>query len=85
MDLKIEVLHVRDPDSECGLEVFVNGESVGFDYEDVDPGRGYSREDWDERIEENEAALVADEPTRSPGFRRAIDLVLRNSDTKYIY
>ena len=50
----IEILHVRDPDGECYLTVWVDGQRVD-DSEltvfDVDAGRGYTYEDWKESSE----------------------------------
>ena len=46
----VEVLHVRDPDSSCDVRVWVNGIAVNVTYyEDIDPGAGYSLEDWDDQ------------------------------------
>lgn len=47
----VEIVHFRDPDSECDVHVFVDGVKIPQEqttYVDLDPGRGYSREDWDE-------------------------------------
>lgn len=63
--MKIEILHVRDPDGGCDHTVFVDGALVeGWDVvdgewvkvgdltvEDVDAGRGYTREDWEENLQ----------------------------------
>lgn len=51
----IEVLHIRDPDYECYMRVWVDGKEVppsAISIEDIDPGRGYDAETWEERIEE---------------------------------
>lgn len=64
----IEILHMRDPDYECDLVVFLNGERVeNVAIEDIDPGRGYSRSDWDERI-----ADAHEDAKSSPAFREAV-------------
>lgn len=77
---KVEIVHGRDPDSECGLTVFLNGESVKFTEEDIDPGRGYTREDWDERIRDAE-----EDTTSSPAFKEAVLSTLEAySGNKYI-
>lgn len=52
--MKITVLHHRDPDAECDVTVYVDGvrvpaEDVSVD--DIDPGRGYEREDYEENLE----------------------------------
>lgn len=54
--VKVQILHGRDPDSDCGITVFVNGQRVPdaeVYVEDVDPGRGYEDGVWEERIEES--------------------------------
>ena len=39
---RVQVLHMRDPDSECGLWVFLDGVHIDtISVTDVDPGRGY--------------------------------------------
>lgn len=45
--MRVEILHVRDPDSECGLSVWIDGAPVEFALEDIDPGRGHIRSEWD--------------------------------------
>ena len=47
----IEVLHERDPDSECSVRVFVNGVETTSFMVDVDPGRGHLLSDWRESKE----------------------------------
>lgn len=51
MKPKVTILHVRDPDSACDVRVFIDG--VEQDWQDigivdVDAGRGYTLEDWNE-------------------------------------
>jgi hypothetical protein len=75
-DAKVKVLHVRDPDSECYIRVWVDGVEVeALVIEDIDPGRGYGRGDWDERIADAEAAHAA-EPS---AFGQAVIDALRDS------
>lgn len=46
----IQVIHSRDPDSECGITVYINGvRQHKVEVEDIDPGRGYNKEDYEER------------------------------------
>lgn len=71
---KIEVLHSRDPDSECEVTVWVDGEIVGFDLEDVDPGRGHDLESWTARMH----TTREQNPGRSPAFADAVDDTLQN-------
>ena len=64
----IEILHTRDPDGECAIEVWVYGKKLDLDsirYVDVDPGRGYTRADWEE-AKKNAAS------SGSPGFTEAV-------------
>lgn len=51
----IEVLHVRDSDAGCEVQVFVDGVRVEVTMEDVDPGRGHLRSEWNERLREAQA------------------------------
>jgi hypothetical protein len=56
--MRVQILHGRDPDSDCGITVFVNGKRIpdqDVSIEDIDPGRGYEPEDWEERLEESRA------------------------------
>jgi len=50
-EVTIEIMHSRDPDSECDLDVLANGERVDFSSEDIDPGRGHMLSDWNEHTE----------------------------------
>lgn len=76
----IEVLHTRDPDAACTVLVFVDGKEVEVDMEDIDPGRGWTREDWNEHIEFARANV-----TRSPAFHQlAIDELEAWSDNEFI-
>ncbi len=54
--MRIEILHHRDPDSECSVRLFVDGTEVteGVELVDVDPGRGHMIEDW---LESKEYAM----------------------------
>lgn len=58
--MKIQIIHSRDPDSECFHRIFVDDvelkhwagtlpDGVTVEIEDLDPGRGYDDADWDER------------------------------------
>lgn len=62
----IQVLHSRDPDSACDVELYVDGEPFKgkAEVEDMDPGRGYEEEDYRENL--REAWLTA----RRPGSRQ---------------
>lgn len=80
---KIEIIHGRDPDSACGLTVFVDGERIKdqdlIDI-DIDPGRGWERSDWDEMIEDANT-----NEKYSPAFREAAVRELEQfGDSKYI-
>lgn len=43
---RIEILVNRDPDGGTDTNVYVDGESVGYDEYVIDPGWGYDWEDW---------------------------------------
>lgn len=47
-----KLIHLRDPDEGCEIRLFVDDVEVDFDVEDIDPGRGYKRDHWDDRIAE---------------------------------
>lgn len=49
----IEILHTRDPDGDCGVQLFVGGQlwNGNVNVVDLDPGRGYRRSDWEESKE----------------------------------
>lgn len=74
---KVQVIHSRDPDSECGVSVFVNDVRADAGVEDIDPGRGYSRADWAERVADFEGDTSA--------FGQAAQQALiEAADSKYI-
>lgn len=70
--MTVEVLHYRDPDGGCDVRVFIDGEEVATRIEDVDPGRGHVRWEWDAHT----AELRIDDDL-SPGF---VDAVLAARD-----
>jgi hypothetical protein len=66
---KIEILHVRDPDSSCELTVFVDGVAIDkFTEESVDPGAGYVLKDWKRETKR----IKKGEYNYSPAFRDAV-------------
>jgi hypothetical protein len=79
----IEIMHWRDPDGACTVEVWVDGvkeDDANVEVADVDPGRGWTREDWDEAIAVAKADLAA-----SPEFRQAhIEALEANADSEFI-
>lgn len=79
--MSVEILHVRDPDGECEMSVYVDGVEVAVQsVEDIDPGRGYSRSEWDERI-----AVTRTSANMTPAFRKAtLEALESMSDNKYI-
>jgi hypothetical protein len=65
--VSIEILHTRDPDSSCGIGVWVNGEETRDFYEDsLDPGAGYDDDSWEYNIQE------ARDANTSPAFKAAV-------------
>lgn len=51
--MKIQLIHLRDPDNECTLIVFADGQRVPIgdvSEDDIDPGRGHLRSDWNDRL-----------------------------------
>lgn len=66
---KIEILHVRDPDNACYVMTWVNGAITTLAHvEDIDAGRGWTREDWDARVHE----IEHESPGYSEDYRGAI-------------
>jgi hypothetical protein len=66
--VKLEILHTRDSDGGCYLDVYIDGEPVTeFRVQDVDPGRGYDIADWRETTE-----FVAADETLTEAFRGAV-------------
>jgi hypothetical protein len=47
----VELLHVRHPDEGCFINVLIDGTEAKFTEVDVDPGRGYTRSDWNDSAE----------------------------------
>lgn len=55
---KVQLVHSRDPDSECDTTAYVDGKRVkDVEVEDIDPGRGYDAEYIAERRAEAEATF----------------------------
>lgn len=74
--LKIELLHMRDPDSDCTNELFIEGAPMlSFVEEDIDPGKGYEASDWADRVKE-----TASIESYSPEFKKAVMLGLGESN-----
>jgi len=49
---RVEIVHVRDPDSTCELFVFVDGVPCETaEWYDTDPGAGHTTADWDRATE----------------------------------
>lgn len=44
--MRIELFHDRDPDSECGIRLFIDGQPVAFDEYSIDPGAGHEFRDY---------------------------------------
>ncbi len=69
---KVQLLHGRDPDSSCEIDVFLNGQALDYSRvteESVDPGAGYDMESVEERI--SEAKEAAEKPDATD-FDRAV-------------
>lgn len=76
---RVQILHSRDPDSSCEIEVWLDGvKTDSYTVEDLDPGRGWTREDWDERVEQ------AREDTSEFGQRVLAELEAVGQHSKWI-
>jgi hypothetical protein len=74
---RVQIVHSRHPDLECGHTVFVDDVRWTAEIEDIDPGRGWTRADWNERIH----AWDGDETN----FGQAVQSELeQSSDNEYI-
>ena len=62
---KVEVFHDRDPDSACGITVYIDGKPVEHDEYSIDPGAGYEFREYAESL----AGQVA---SASAGLRNLI-------------
>lgn len=77
--MKIQILHVRHPDEGCHVRVFIEGQEVTVsDIEDIDPGRGWLRSEWNDRLAEFE---VAEETPFNSAVHEAL---LAAADSSYI-
>lgn len=55
---QIDVIVYRDPDGDTELSVFLDGRRLSaddFTQHTIDPGAGWTRAEWNERIAETEA------------------------------
>lgn len=77
---KVQIIHSRDPDMGCEHSVYVDGvklDDTGYEVEDIDPGAGAERADWNERI--------ADARKDTSAFgQELLDLLGAYSDSPYI-
>lgn len=68
---QVEVIHSRDPDSECGIQIWVDGERMPdaqVYVADLDPGSsGPALSEWDEQTDE-----IGRDERLTPGFREAV-------------
>jgi hypothetical protein len=47
--MRIDIIHMRDPDSSCDHEVYVDGVPItDFEIHSFDPGAGYEMNEWEE-------------------------------------
>lgn len=66
---KVEVFHDRDPDSACGITVFIDGKPVEHTEFSVDPGAGYEFREYAESLARQVAS--ASEGLRGPIYESA--------------
>lgn len=69
----VEVLHQRDPDEGCDITVWVNGIKHDAEIDDIDPGRGYDVDDWDEQTDELRARPGLSDAFRSAAVAARVD------------
>lgn len=63
---KVEVLHVRDPDGYCEVDIYLDGVAARATEQSIDPGAGRTRSGWNEHLSE-----VEGDETLSPAFKAA--------------
>jgi len=56
---KVEVFHDRDPDSACGITIYIDGKLVEHDEYSVDPGAGYEFREYAESLASQVASASA--------------------------
>lgn len=55
--MRIDIIHMRDPDYECYHEVYVDGvlvtaeDETKVEFHNFDPGAGYEMSEWEENKE----------------------------------
>lgn len=54
--MRVDIVHMRDPDSACDHIVYVDGVQVDAEFWEFDPGAGYDHDDIDEMLDEKVAA-----------------------------
>lgn len=78
---KVEVLHVRDPDNYCEVDIYLDGVAARATEQSVDPGAGWTRSDWEAHVEE-----VKNDKSLSPAFRvAALKALERHNTSNYIH
>lgn len=79
--MKVEIVHTRDSDSACIVEVFVDGVQVeDFTLISVDPGVGHS---CDDLVGSQLEALRELSTAAGVSARFAYELALENEDTEH--
>lgn len=75
---KIELLHSRDPDSACVIEMWIDSEPTSaYIEESIDPGAGHQRSEWDQYTADVEA-----DPNYSEAFKATV-VAARNEVAEY--
>lgn len=79
---KVQVLHQRDPDSECDMRVFLGGVEVSqvVEVESLDPGAGYEKETYEENVQRAETAANKPDAT---DYDRAVLEAWEEMETSY--
>lgn len=47
----VEIIHWRETEEGCEHVVFIDGVEVPADVHNIDPGRGWTRTEWDQQTE----------------------------------
>lgn len=75
---KVEVFHDRDPDSACGITVYIDGKLVEHTEYSIDPGAGHEFRDYAE-------SLAGEVASASAGLRdRIYESAVAALDSPYV-
>lgn len=48
--MRVDLVHMRDPDYSCDLEIWIDGQRATFEEWSFDPGSGWDMSEFDENV-----------------------------------